>query len=66
MDPVEALTIALAEQHLKSLLPTSSYQKVETYFDLAKKTLSSKDQKKLKSWLRKVMVFPRGQPLDPA
>ena len=66
MDPVEALTIALAEQHLKSLLPTSSYQKVETYFDLAKKTLSSKDQKKLKNWIRKVRVFPRGQPLEPA
>ena len=66
MEPVEALTIALAELHLKSLLPSNSFKKVEAYFQLAQKTLSSNDQKKLKSWLKKVQVFPRGQPLKPA
>ena len=40
--------------------------RLRKYFDLAKKTLSSKDQKKLKNWIRKVRVFPRGQPLEPA
>jgi len=66
MDPIQALTIALAEQHLRSLLPTSSFKKVEAYFELAKQTLSSNDQQKLKSWVKKVQVFPRGQPLKPA
>jgi predicted DNA-binding transcriptional regulator YafY len=66
MDPAEALTIALAEQHLKSLLPNNSYRKIETYFKQARQTLSTIDKSKLRRWTQKVRVFPRGQPLQMA
>ncbi len=64
MDPVEALTVALAEQHLKNLLPKNSYRRIETYFKQARQTLSEKDKSKLRRWTQKVRVFPRGQPLQ--
>jgi predicted DNA-binding transcriptional regulator YafY len=64
MDPAEALTIALAEKHLKTLLPKNSYRKIETYFKQARQTLSTEDKSKLRRWTQKVRVFPRGQPLE--
>jgi predicted DNA-binding transcriptional regulator YafY len=64
MDPAEALTIALAEKHLKTLLPKNSYRKIETYFKQARQTLSVEDKSKLRRWTQKVRVFPRGQPLE--
>ena len=64
MDPAEALTIALAEKHLKTLLPKNSYRKIETYFKQARQTLSTEDKSKLRRWTQKVRVFPRGQPLQ--
>ncbi len=64
MDPAEALTIALAEKHLKTLLPKNSYRKIETYFKQARQTLSAEDKSKLRRWTQKVRVFPRGQPLE--
>jgi predicted DNA-binding transcriptional regulator YafY len=64
MDPAEALTIALAEKHLKTLLPKNSYRKIETYFKQARQTLSAEDKSKLRRWTQKVRVFPRGQPLQ--
>jgi len=64
MDPAEALTIALAEKHLKTLLPKNSYRKIESYFKQARQTLSAEDKSKLRRWTQKVRVFPRGQPLQ--
>ncbi len=66
MDPAEALTIALAEQHLKTLLPKNSYRRIETYFKQARQTLTAEDKSKLRRWTQKVRVFPRGQPLQMA
>ena len=63
MEPIQAFTLAMAMQHLKSLMPKSSLRRIESYFQLALQTLSQHEQKKLKSWLKKIQVFPRGQPL---
>jgi predicted DNA-binding transcriptional regulator YafY len=63
MDPIHAFTLSLAVEHLKTLLPKSSLSRIESYFQLAHQTLSNEDQVKLKNWLRKVKIFPRGQPL---
>jgi len=63
MEPIQAFTLAMAMQHLKSLMPKSSLSRIESYFQLALGTLDQSDQKILKRWLNKVHVFPRGQPL---
>jgi len=63
MEPIQAFTLAMAMQHLKSLMPKSNLKRIESYFQLALQTLSQNEQKKLKSWLKKIQVFPRGQPL---
>jgi predicted DNA-binding transcriptional regulator YafY len=63
MDPIHAFTLALSMQHLKTLIPKSSFSRVENYFQLANQTLSKDNQIKMKKWLSKVKVFPRGQPL---
>ena len=63
IDPVQALTIAMAEQHLKQLMPKNSFKRIQSYFKMANEALSDKNQSKLKSWVNKIRIMPRGQPL---
>lgn len=65
MSPVEALTIKLAQDHLRSLLPNSSYRLIKSYFDRARKTLSALEQKNLKKWNKQILFSPRVQPMQP-
>ena len=63
IDPIQALTIAMAEQHLKQLMPKNTFKRIQSYFTMANEALSEKNQRKLKSWVSKVRVMPRGQTL---
>ena len=63
MDPSQALTITLAEQHLKTLLPKNSLEKITPFFKQAEQTLVFIGKSKLAKWKNKVRVVPRGQPL---
>jgi len=62
----EALTLAMVEQHLNTLLPSSTLQQLQPYFDAAKQHLSSIPQsERARSWLNKVRTVPPSQPLLP-
>ena len=63
MDPSQALTMAFAEQHLKTLLPKNSLKKITPFFQQAEETLKIIGKSKLAKWKHKVRVVPRGQPL---
>lgn len=62
----EALTLTLAEQHLKSLLPMSMMSQLKPYFDAARQRLDAEPQPhRGRSWLDKVRTVPSTQPLIP-
>lgn len=62
----EALTLAMVEQHLNSLLPTSTLQQLSPYFAAAKLTLNNTSKTtRQHSWLDKVRTVPPSQPLLP-
>lgn len=62
----EALTLAMVEQHLNSLLPSSTLNQLQPYFKAAKQHLSNIPQnERTRSWLNKVRTVPPSQPLLP-
>lgn len=62
----EALTLAMVEQHLNSLLPSSTLSQLQPYFKAAKQHLSNIPQnERARSWLNKVRAVPPSQPLLP-
>lgn len=62
----EALTLAMVEQHLDTLLPSSTLQQLQPYFNAAKQHLSSiPKSERARSWLNKVRTVPPTQPLLP-
>ena len=62
----EALTLAMVEQHLNSLLPSSTLSQLQPYFKAAKQHLSNIPQnERARSWLNKVRTVPPSQPLLP-
>jgi predicted DNA-binding transcriptional regulator YafY len=62
----EALTLAMVEQHLNTLLPSSTLQQLQPYFNAAKQHLSNIPQsERARSWLNKVRTVPPTQPLLP-
>lgn len=66
MSPLQALTLELAHDHLKTLLPASLLQTLAPYFKCAEGVLSSGDGvQKLASWRKKVAIVPPNQPLIP-
>lgn len=66
MSPLQALTLALAHDHLATLLPASLLETLAPYFKCADGVLSSGDGvKKLASWRKKVAIVPPNQPLIP-
>lgn len=62
----EALTLAMVEQHLNSLLPASTLSQLQPYFKAARQHLSGIPQnERIRSWLSKVRTVPPSQPLLP-
>lgn len=62
----EALTLAMVEQHLNSLLPSSTLSQLQPYFKAAKQHLSNiPNTERARSWLNKVRTVPPSQPLLP-
>lgn len=62
----EALTLAMVEQHLNSLLPSSTLSQLQPYFKAARQHLSNIPQnERARSWLNKVRTVPPSQPLLP-
>lgn len=60
----EALTLAMVEQHLNTLLPASTLDQLIPYFKAARQHLSSIPQaERTRSWLNKVRTVPPTQPL---
>lgn len=58
MDPVEALTLSLAEQYLEPLMPKASYKRIGIFFDRANAILKEQDPKLINRWRRRVRVLP--------
>lgn len=66
LSQTEALTLAMVEQHLNGLLPSSTLQQLQPYFDAAKQHLDNIPQSKhTRSWLNKVRTVSPSQPLLP-
>lgn len=62
----ESLLLALAEQHLKSLLPADLMKSMESFFIQARANLAPyNDAKREREWLKKVRVVSTTQPLLP-
>ena len=62
----EALTLAMVEQHLNTLLPASTLQQLKPYFGAAKEHLARIPQsERSRSWLNKIRAVPPWQPLLP-
>ncbi len=62
----EALTLAMVEQHLDNLLPSSTLSQLQPYFKAARQHLSNIPQnERIRSWLNKVRTVPPTQPLLP-
>ncbi len=65
----ESLVLALAEQHLRSLLPTEVIGSMQPYFDQARNTLRRPDDHgdalSAREWIDKVRVVSTTQPLLP-
>ena len=62
----ESLLLALAEQHLKSLLPASLMKTMDSFFHQARANLAPySNAKREREWLKKVRVVSTTQPLLP-
>jgi len=62
----EALTLAMVEQHLNTLLPASTLNQLQPYFKAAKQHLSNiPNSERSRSWLNKVRTVQPTQPLLP-
>jgi predicted DNA-binding transcriptional regulator YafY len=60
----EAITLLLAQEHLRTLLPASTIAQLQPYFTLAGQKLSAMEQHSgIAGWQRKVRVIPPTQPL---
>ena len=66
LSQTEALTLAMVEQHLNTLLPSSTLQQLEPYFSAARQNLdNAQTNESSRSWLHKVRTVPPTQPLLP-
>jgi predicted DNA-binding transcriptional regulator YafY len=60
----EAITLLLAREHLRTLLPTSTIAQLQPYFALAEQKLTALEQHSgIAGWQHKVRVIPATQPL---
>jgi predicted DNA-binding transcriptional regulator YafY len=66
LSQTEALTLAMVEQHLKTLLPASTLQQLNPYFNSARQHLNNAPKSEhARAWLDKVRTVPASQPLLP-
>lgn len=61
----EALTLAMAQQNLATLLPPATMKELKPLFDEAGKTLAAQPGLSRKSWPERVRALPPSQPLIP-
>jgi predicted DNA-binding transcriptional regulator YafY len=60
----EAITLLLAREHLRTLLPASTIAQLQPYFALAEQKLTALEQHSgIAGWQHKVRVIPATQPL---
>lgn len=66
MDSHTALTLWMASQHLKSLLPTTTLKKLQPHMDAATEVLNRIEKNHgAPAWRNKVRILPQGQELKP-
>lgn len=58
MDPIEALTMSLANQYLEPLMPTASFKRIKIFFNRANETLKENSPKLINRWRDRVRVLP--------
>ncbi|WP_298723087.1 WYL domain-containing protein [uncultured Oceanisphaera sp.] len=66
MDTATALTLVLAEEYLKSLLPQIAVDKLSPQFHSARKFLDGLQKNGFADWARQVRAIPNGKALLPA
>ena len=66
LDTATALTLVLAEEYLKSLLPQIAIDRLSGQFDEARKFLDGLQANGYASWARQVRAIPNGKALLPA
>lgn len=66
LDTASALTLVLAEEYLKGLLPQIAVDKLSPQFDGARKYLDGLQENGYANWARKVRAIPNGKALLPA
>ena len=66
LDTATALTLVLAEEYLKGLLPQIAVDKLNPQFDSARKFLDGLQENGYANWARKVRAIPNGKALLPA
>lgn len=66
LDTATALTLVLAEEYLKSLLPQIAIDRLSPQFDGARKFLDGLQENGYASWARQVRAIPNGKALLPA
>lgn len=65
MDPAEAITLRLVEEHLERQMPKAVLKVLEPRFAQARAVLKALPKEGLPAWSEKVKVVPRGFPLLP-
>lgn len=58
MDPIEALTLSLAEQYLKPIMPSASFKRIGYFFKRANNILKENSPKLISRWRDRVRVLP--------
>ena len=58
MDPIEALTLSLAEQYLEPIMPKASFNRIEYFFKRANNILKGSSPKLISRWRDRVKVLP--------
>lgn len=66
MDTATALTLVLAEEYLKGLLPQIAVDKLSPHFHGARKFLDGLQENGFADWARQVRAIPNGKALLPA
>ena len=58
MDPVEALTLSLAEQYLEPIMPNASFKRIGYFFKRANNVLKETSPRLISRWRDRVRVLP--------
>lgn len=66
LDAATALSWVLAEDHLKPLMPSIAFDKLQSNFQQARTFLDGQSHNKFQSWRHRVKALPNGKALIPA